>query len=96
MWPVVNFNTEHCDVYVGRPSKWSCPYMIGPDGDREEVIVMYEGWLLSRPELIAEACRELRGRVLGCWCSPSSCHGDVLARIANGWQLAAPLILDEE
>ncbi|MGD9564460.1 MAG: DUF4326 domain-containing protein [Pyrinomonadaceae bacterium] len=26
---------------------------------------------------------ELRGKVLGCWCSPKVCHGDVLARLLN-------------
>ena len=27
--------------------------------------------------------RELRSKVLGCWCKPGPCHGDILARIAN-------------
>ena len=95
MWPVVNFEHSQCDVYIGRPSKWGCPYMIGVDGSREEVLLMYESWLLSRPEFIAEACRELEGKVLGCWCYPQRCHGDILARIVNGWQLPVPLHLEE-
>jgi hypothetical protein len=28
--------------------------------------------------------RELRHKILGCWCHPKACHGDVLAEIANG------------
>ncbi len=96
MWPVVNFDKERCDIYIGRPSRWSSPFMIGPSGSREEVLFQYEIWLQARPELIADICRELRGKILGCWCSPLQCHGDLLARIANGWQLALPLIIEEE
>jgi hypothetical protein len=29
------------------------------------------------------ALPELKGRVLGCWCAPLACHGDVLAQLAN-------------
>jgi hypothetical protein len=76
-------------VYIGRPtrghrgSKWGNPFHEGRDGDRGEVIVKYEDWLRSQPELLA-ALPELRGKVLGCWCAPKPCHGDVLVRLANG------------
>jgi len=33
--------------------------------------------------MIERVKRELKGKVLGCWCHPKECHGDVLARIAN-------------
>ena len=77
----------HCkraahDVYIGRPSKWGNPFVIGRDGTREEVIARYEAWLLEQPELLA-ALPELEGKTLGCWCAPRPCHGDVLARLAN-------------
>jgi hypothetical protein len=29
------------------------------------------------------ALPELKGKVLGCWCAPSACHGDVLMRLVN-------------
>jgi hypothetical protein len=77
----------HCkraahDVYIGRPSKWGNPFVIGRDGTREDVIAKYEAWLLEQPELLA-ALPELAGKTLGCWCAPRACHGDVLARLAN-------------
>ena len=77
----------HCkraahDVYIGRPSKWGNPFVIGRDGTRDEVIARYEAWLLEQPELLA-ALPELAGKTLGCWCAPRACHGDVLARLAN-------------
>ena len=47
------------------------------------MIKLYREWLLSKPELVAKAKQELRGKMLACWCSPLACHGDVLAEVAN-------------
>jgi Domain of unknown function (DUF4326) len=81
---VVHCKRAAYDVYVGRPSKWGNPFVIGRDGMRSEVIARYERWLLEQPELVA-ALHELRGKRLGCWCAPRGCHADVLARHANPW-----------
>lgn len=70
-------------VYIGRPSKWGNPFVIGADGDRDEVIRKFEEAIRAEPKMMAEARRELRGKNLICWCHPSPCHGDVLIRIAN-------------
>lgn len=70
-------------VYIGRPSKWGNPFVIGADGDRDEVIRKYEELIKSTPRFCEEIKRELKGRDLICWCHPSPCHGDVLIRIAN-------------
>lgn len=75
---VVHCKRERYDVYIGRPGPWGNPYVLGRDGDRAQVIAAYERYLLSRQDLMARLS-ELRGRVLGCWCSPEPCHGDVLA-----------------
>jgi hypothetical protein len=69
-------------VYIGRPSKWGNPFEIGKDGDRETVILKYREWILTQPHLIA-SLPELRGKVLGCWCAPKACHGDILVSLAN-------------
>jgi len=69
-------------VYVGRPSKWGNPFVIGRDGARDQVIAKYRAWLMSQPALIAEL-HELRGKNLVCWCAPERCHADVLAELAN-------------
>lgn len=79
---VVHNKRKPFDVYIGRPSKWGNKFVIGKDGSREEVVAKYEEWLRQQPELMA-ALPELKGRVLGCWCAPQLCHGDVLARLAN-------------
>lgn len=76
--------TNRYDVYIGRPSRWGNPFREGPDGTRSEVISLYREWLLGQPELCRQAREELQGRVLACYCKPRSCHGDVLAAVADG------------
>ena len=56
--------------------------MIGKDGTRAEVIAKYEIWLRNNPKLMNKIM-ELDGKILGCWCSPSPCHGDVIVKIIN-------------
>lgn len=87
---VVHFKKEPFDVYVGRPSKWGNPFTHRPRSiaevkvaSREETIACYEEWLRQNPSIIEDIKRELRGKVLGCWCHPRPCHADVLAKIAN-------------
>ncbi|HTU90417.1 MAG TPA: DUF4326 domain-containing protein [Gemmataceae bacterium] len=82
MSKVVHCKRARFDVYIGRPSKWGNPFVIGKDGTREEVIAKYEAWFIRQPALMA-ALPELRGKVLGCWCAPHACHGDILARLAD-------------
>lgn len=74
------------DVFIGRPSKWGNPFVVGRDGKtREEVIAKYEAWIKTQPALLA-ALPELRGKRLACPCTrgrPKPCHGAVLARLAD-------------
>jgi hypothetical protein len=79
---VVHCKREKYDVYIGRPSKWGNPFEIGKDGNREDVIDKYREWILTQEDLLADL-PELKGKVLGCWCSPKACHGDVLTELAN-------------
>lgn len=69
-------------IYVGRPSKWGNPFIIGKDGTRAEVIEKYRQYLLSSPALIS-ALPELKGKSLICHCSPLACHADILMEFAN-------------
>lgn len=87
---VVNRRHDRFDVYIGRPSIWGNPFSHRP-GTRAryrvaslaEALAQYEVWLkLQRPDLLARL-PELRGKVLGCWCKPGPCHGDILARLAD-------------
>ena len=80
---VVHCKRSDYDVYIGRPSKFGNPYSIGKDGSRSQVIKKYKEYLLSNPKLLEDCKKELKGKVLGCWCKPYPCHGDILAEIAN-------------
>jgi hypothetical protein len=77
---VVHCKREPFDVYIGRPSKWGNPFEIGKDGTREQVIALYEAWIKTQPDLM-KALPELEGKILGCWCHPKACHGDVLIKL---------------
>jgi len=79
---VVHVNKDEYDIYIGRPSKWGNPFSIGIDGTRKEVIEKYEKYILGNKELMNNL-HELEGKVLGCWCKPKACHGDVLIKLAN-------------
>ena len=72
-------------VYIGRPTKWGNPFVIGKDGNREQVILKYQLWIQhpERKHLRNQARCELRGKRLACFCFPLQCHGFVLAAIAD-------------
>jgi len=80
---VVNLRKERYDVYIGRGSKWGNKFLIGRDGDREEVIAKYREWILKNDELLS-CLGELKDKVLGCYCKPLACHGDVLVDLVDG------------
>lgn len=80
---VVHCKRESFDVYIGRPGIWGNPFVVDVDGTREEVIEKYRGYVLNTPWLLTKV-PNLQGKVLGCWCSPKPCHGDVLVELAEG------------
>ena len=82
MTKVVHYKKESYDIYIGRGSKWGNPFKIGKDGNRQEVIDKYEEYIRNKPELLTDL-QELKGKTLGCWCKPKDCHGDVLAKLIN-------------
>ena len=87
---VVHCKKQPFDVYIGRPSPYGNPFShkLGTQAEvkvntLEEAIACFEGWVMQQPELIAKIKLELKGKILGCWCAPKQCHGDILAKIAN-------------
>lgn len=89
---VVNIkNFEKYDVYIGRGSKFGSPFthlkhLGGPliiVDSREEALDKYKSWLFEQPELLKAVKEELKDKILGCFCKPLPCHGDILLQIAN-------------
>ena len=79
------------DVYVGRPTVWGNDFTVEKHG-RGNAVKMHAEYVQTQPALIAKIKRELRGKVLACWCAPKGgvdmnadliCHAQTLARIAN-------------
>lgn len=79
---VVNRLDSNYDIYIGRPSKWGNPFIIGRDGSRKEVLEKYRQHILSNKKLL-DSLYELEGKILGCWCKPLPCHGDILIELLN-------------
>ena len=85
---VVHCKKVKYDVYIGRAmpgmagSPFANPFKIGEDGTRDEVLKKYEAYIRSRPDLL-ELLPSLEGKVLGCWCAPKKCHGDILVKLIN-------------
>lgn len=81
-------NPDH--VYIARnmsfyvpgtfQSKWHNPFKVGKCGTVEEVVEKYKQHVLRTPALF-NSLPELRGKVLGCWCKPNFCHGDILVEL---------------
>lgn len=61
---------------------WGNPFHIGRDGTRAEVMAKFRIWAPQQPELMAQV-HTLKGRILGCYCKPLDCHGDVWAELAE-------------
>lgn len=80
-------------IYIGRAvpyqipidSKWCNPFRLKDKNDmieRHEVIRKYKEYILANSELMNQL-HELKDKVLGCWCKPLPCHGDILAELAD-------------
>jgi len=82
------YNKYHKDypedaIYIGRGSDYGNPFIIGKDGTRKEVIEKYINIIESNENLKNLIIQRLKGKNLLCYCSPKSCHGDYLLKIAN-------------
>ena len=81
-------------VYIGRPESrprelkpppadFGNKFKVGRDGNRSEVCDKHEEYFRTNEEL-QRWIPFLRGKALICFCAPKRCHGDTLARAANG------------
>ena len=68
-------------VYIGRPSIYGNPYVVGVHGTREEVVELFRKGAKHR--FTRRELEFLRGKDLVCWCAPLACHGDVLVEMVR-------------
>jgi ParB-like chromosome segregation protein Spo0J len=69
-------------VRVDRKSKWGNPFELPDDGSRDDVCNHYRDHYFPHKPSLSDVSA-LRGKALGCWCSPDRCHADHLADLAN-------------
>ena len=66
-----------------KASPWANPFTVKQHG-RDTCLALYEGLVRERIQREGTGeLKKLKGKVLGCWCAPEACHGDVLVRILN-------------
>lgn len=69
------------DVYIGRGSVWGNPFSISDAMTREYCINAYRHhlWgLIKDGSITIEMLQNLKGKTLGCFCKPNTCHGDII------------------
>ena len=91
MCTVVNLRQHRYDVYIGRagkgqPDTFGNPFRVGVDGAQGECVKKFEDWFYSDDGAFFRSHVDATikpGDVLGCFCKPLACHGDVIAAYVN-------------
>jgi len=93
---IVNLYKDEYDVYIGRPGKNKDGYFGNPVTpgvvcfvcdhihDKGDTLACYEQYVRARitfDDEFKRRLKELDGKILGCFCKPKACHGDVLINI---------------
>lgn len=70
--------------YPKQDSIWHNPFKIDSIHDRNYVIQQYEIYIrnkINENSQLKQELLKLKGKNLGCWCSPEKCHGDILLKL---------------
>lgn len=84
---VVNiYKDRNYDEYIGRAGHGQSGYFGNPfsKGTREENIKLFRAYAKARMKtdlIFRRRVLELEGKILGCFCAPLPCHGDVYIEI---------------
>lgn len=95
---IINLHKEEYDVYIGREGKGQSGYFGNPHTgpDKEANVKLYKAYFHDRIKTdkeFAQRILKLRGKILGCFCKPRPCHGDVIAEYLNALPEPNPLKL---
>lgn len=88
---VVDIRHAKFDVYIGRAGNgesgyFGNPFKLTDESQRAAVLEKYKIYFIERMQrdkFFKAKILELRGKVLGCFCHPMMCHGDVIANYLN-------------
>lgn len=88
---VVNIYKESYDQYIGRAGKgqdgyFGNPFRLNAGESSGSTIERYRKYFYERLQTDPEfkkRVHDLKGKVLGCFCKPYPCHGDVITEYLN-------------
>lgn len=66
---------------LGNPFAIGSVHSTDSEYARKSVIDSFERWARSHPDVMARIKILPEDAVLGCWCKPKACHGDVIVKI---------------
>ncbi len=95
---VVNKFAEPFDVYIGRPTIFGNPFKIS-DSSRQEAISKYKDYFNNRiknDKFFKDCIEQLQGKILGCYCKPQDCHGDVIVEYLDSIETDTSNYLNNE
>ena len=69
-------------IQIDRWTDWGNPFILGSDGDRDEVCNAYEVYFNYKKSLLKKL-PNIKGKALGCHCYPERCHGNHLKKLAD-------------
>ena len=96
----INKARNNFTTYIGRAwaglveSIFHNPFRIGRDGTRAEVIVKFaEYWYAPEQEALRKTALIMiqDDDILGCYCAPLRCHGDIIAGYLE-WKRMEPTL----
>lgn len=85
---IVNIRTDDYDMYIGRRGHgkdgyFGNPFYLSNESERAKILLQYKQYFYHRIKNDAEfklRISELKDKILGCFCSPKPCHGDIIAK----------------
>lgn len=84
---LIEWKSKPNHIYIGRnvvyvdgasASKWKNEFSAKVYG-LDRCLELYEEHI--RNSHLYNELEELKGKVLGCWCKPAKCHGDILIKL---------------
>ncbi len=92
MTKIVNLRKDGYDVYIGRQINaqlfdYGNPFpksIYGLEGCLERYKEHFTKRVNDPGDNFKEKIEELRGKVLGCYCKPERCHGDIIVAYLDG------------
>ena len=88
MTNVVHCKKEKYDVMIDRTTVFGNPFLINEYCTREQSVKFFAYYFYHKMYHDKYFCfkveKELKGKTLGCWCSPLACHGDIIVAYLEG------------